>query len=298
MQKPNFFIVGAARSGTTSLANYLSEHPDIFVSQIKEPKFFSQEENEFPHNGHGDDEVDKRVVKSIVEYELLFKDGHGCAAIGEASVDYLYFSNVSQRIKEYNSDAKIIIILRNPVERAFSAYNYLLRSNREDLDFISALDAEMERKSKNWEFFWYYKEVGLYFEQVKRYIDCFGEENIKIILFDDFVNNTNAIIQELFVFLGVSKNITINFKKLNMSGIPKWKWLDNTINTNNTLKSIIKPILPNWFCRQVNEGIAKANLVDAVMGGRAREILLFEYKSDLINLHKLIKRDLSHWLKP
>ena len=95
--RPNFFIVGAAKSGTTSLTNYLSKHPNIFIPKLKEPKFFSLQDNTFPHRGPGDNIVDKRVIKNLEEYERLFIPANDARAKGEASVDYLYFLKSAER---------------------------------------------------------------------------------------------------------------------------------------------------------------------------------------------------------
>jgi hypothetical protein len=120
-EKPNLFIAGAAKSGTTSLCKYLSQHPEIFLCYPKEPRYFSSKYKNFPHNGPGDYVADNFTIKEESKYIDLFKSIKHEKIIGEASLDYLYFSNSAYDIKKYSPNAKVIIILRNPIDRAFSA---------------------------------------------------------------------------------------------------------------------------------------------------------------------------------
>src|SRR5579859_4974857 len=169
---PNFFIVGAARSGTTSLHRYLSQHPQIFMTHRKEVHFFAADH--FPRTGPGDDWLNKRVLHDQEQYTQLFADVQGAKAIGEASVFYLCLPDSAERIAQAVPDAKIIIILREPVERSYSSHMMLVRDGRETLGFAEGLELAQERKAKGFEPIWWYKELSLYYEQVKRYLDIFG----------------------------------------------------------------------------------------------------------------------------
>ena len=145
---PNFLIVGAAKSGTTSLYHYLKQHPEIYMSPVKEPKFITAQFLSFPFKGIGDEKVEQNIVKSYNEYCNLFKDVSKEKIIGEASPDNLYFFEKAINIIIYHlKNPKIIIILRNPIERAFSAYMYFINCNREYLSFEEALKEEEKRRS-------------------------------------------------------------------------------------------------------------------------------------------------------
>ena len=149
---PNFLIIGASKCGTTSLYYYLKQHPEISFSDLKEPKYFSSVNESFPHNGIGDKSVDKYAIKSLTEYKSLFADLHN-KRVGEASPDTLYFyDKTASLIKETLGDIPIIIMLRNPVKRAFSAFMYLKRDSREKLSFRDGLLAENRRLKDNWDF--------------------------------------------------------------------------------------------------------------------------------------------------
>ena len=252
--RPNFFIVGAAKCGTTSLANYLSQHPDIYIPALKEPKFFSVADNRFPHNGPGDSVSDAKVIKVQSDYESLFLPGKNYTAKGEASVDYLYFEGVPERIKRYNPHAKIIIMLRNPAKRAFSNYIHMVRDERETFSFEDALENEEKRKAMNWEFFWLYKELGLYSSQVERYVRCFGPDQVHIVLFEELNKDSIKVVQDLYMALGVDGGFKPDVSaKFNISGIPEKKWLHSLLNRPNLLKNLVRPLLPVTFRKNLGE---------------------------------------------
>jgi hypothetical protein len=160
---PNFLLVGA-----TAIAGYLSQHPDIYVSPIKEPKFFTSQFLRFPLQGPGDSFVENFTIKTFDAYKQLFRRVKDEKAIGDASVDNLYFhKEVIPLIKSCLGDVKIIIVLRNPVERAFSAYKNLLRDSRETLSFEEGLNRERDRRQRGYEYIWRYLDLGFYYRQVR-----------------------------------------------------------------------------------------------------------------------------------
>ncbi len=296
---PNFLIVGAAKAGTTSLYNYLKEHPEIYMSPVKEPKFITSNFLKFPFKGIGDDKVEKNIIKDFGSYTKLFSKVKDEKAIGEASADTLYFYRDSiYYIKKYLGDVKIIILLRNPIDRAFSAYTHLVRDEREYLSFEDALREEENRRRNNWEFIWYYKDVGFYYNQVKAFIENFSE--VKICLFDDLKKDSLKVVQDIYKFLGVDDsfvppNIGIKF---NVSVVPKSKFLHKFLTQHNFFKSAIKPfvkgLIPKSVRRQILINLNQKNLK---MKPETREYLKALYKEDILKLQKLIKRDLSHWLE-
>src|SRR5918994_33933 len=190
MTMPNFFIVGAQKAGTTSLYHYLNQHPDVFMSPRKEPFFFDRELNahgevvkqEF--GGPGDQQAPKYV--NIREYEALFAGAKGEKAIGEASPLYIYAPGTAERIKRYVPEAKLIALLRNPADRAYSAFLHAVRIGREPLsDFAQALREEDDRIWYNWHYQFHYRNRGLYYAQLKRYFEVFGREKVGIWLYED-----------------------------------------------------------------------------------------------------------------
>lgn len=299
MRKPNLFIVGAAKSGTTSLYYYLKQHSDIYMSPLKEPKFFSVNANKFPHNGPGDDVVDRTVIKTLEDYLNLFSQAKNEKYLGEASADYLYFHEiVAPKLKAFNPESKIIIILRNPVDRAFSAYKHLVRDGRETLSFREALRQEKERIKNNYEFIWYYVDVGFYFNHVSTYIHLF-RDNVKVILYDDLVSNPFQTLCDLYNFLGINQYIPDSINPYNVSYIPKVKSLENFLDDyNHPVKKFLRPIvlktLGKGLTEQIINYIKKRNLIS--LDKKTRKFLIRLYQEDILKLQELIQKDLSRWL--
>ncbi|MGQ0793465.1 MAG: sulfotransferase family protein [Deltaproteobacteria bacterium] len=299
---PNFFIVGAAKSGTTSLWAYLNQHPQIYLSPVKEPKYLSCEANNFPHNGPGDASVDATVIKSLGDYENLFAKAEDERALGEASADYLYFYRSSiASIQALTAGAKIIILLRNPVDRAFSSYRHMIRDGREKLSFEDALESENDRRAENWEFIWFYKDAGFYFRQVEAYFEAFGEDGVRVYLYDDFSRNPLAIARDIFGFLGVDGGFTPSVgEKLNASKMPESESFQKFLSDyDHPLKKLLRPLILSALGKRTTERLV--NYLKArnekKISPRAREYLINLYREDIRKLEKLVKRDLSMWLK-
>ncbi len=184
MTLPNFLIIGAAKSGTTSLYRYLEQHPQIYVNG-KEPGFFAYEGQTVQLGGPEDQErFNRRVVTDLNAYEALFDGISTELAYGESSVAYLYIENTAHRIKQHVPDMRLIAILRDPVDRAFSSYLHLRRDGREPIaNFTLALQEENKRIQANWDYLWRYVQMGFYHKQLKPYFDLFGSSQIIIFTF-------------------------------------------------------------------------------------------------------------------
>ena len=292
--KPNFIIVGVVRCGTTSLFHYLDQHPDIGSSSIKEPKHFSSRAITLPHLGPGDKNVDKKVIIDSKDYYQLFK-GRTEPIIGEASSDYFYFHDVTAKaIREELGDIKIIISLRNPTERAHSAYNNLIRDQREKLPFMDAILKEEERIEKNWDLMWAYKKASLYTEGVKTFQKYFT--NVEIVIFDDLEAEPQKVLHRLFDFLGVKKDVEISVKtKYSHSGTPKNKLVSILTNRENVFFFNLRKIVMSLVPRPILENLASKVLEKSDMDLECRNYLRDYFKSDIEQLEKLIDKDLSHW---
>ena len=217
---PNFLIVGAAKCGTSSLHNYLNQHPEIFMPtytdeglKVKEPRFLIKEK------------VQKRLPKGVWDlktYKSLFEKALHQDAIGESTVLYLFFYQTAiKNIKYYlGNDVKIIIMLRNPIERAYSAYLFASRTTQESLSFREALKYNKARYDKNPNLspMILYKELGLYYKMVRAYMKNF--KNVHCIIYDDFVANTNLETAKVLNFLKLDDKYKIDSTKIiNMGGM-------------------------------------------------------------------------------
>ncbi len=213
--KVDFFVVGAARSGTTSLYNYLKQHPNIYLPNIKELNYFSKVES----NQRQDYDTPKKeihyhtkIIKSPEVYQNLFKDANEQQLKGDISPSYLWDTSTAERIFEHNPKAKIIVSLRNPVERAFSHYlmNISVGYDAEP-SFEKAIQAE---ENRIWGGGNLYLEWSRYYESLKSYYDLFPKEQIKVLIFEDWTSNKQETLQGLFTFLNLTQIKTIDHTDL------------------------------------------------------------------------------------
>jgi hypothetical protein len=299
---PNFLIVGAQKSGTTSLYNYLKQHYEVFMPErLKEPKFFvSPIFKKINHNQPLWVNFMSNTMFEWQDYLELFEKVQKEKAIGESSVTYLYYYKTAIiLIRKYLGNIKIIISLRNPVDRAFSAYLHLRRDNRENISFKKTLKEE-DRRKKNYPPLYHYTSIGFYYHQVKAYLDNFDQ--VKIYLFDDLKKDTLSLVKDMYGFLGVDTSFTPDVSiRYNVSGIPKNKFIHKFLREQNILKSIVKSVVktlvPYKERRKIIEKIKMKNLQKPQMKPETREYLKNLYRKDILKLQDLIKRDLSHWLK-
>ena len=246
---PNFFIVGAARSGTTSFDRYLSQHPEIYIPPRKETHFFAADQLPPSFTGPGDEGLNGLLIRDEDQYARLFAGLPEAKAIGESSVFYLCFPGTAERIAQAVPDAKIIILLREPVDRAHSAYTFLVRDGRETLGFAEGLSREEERKQKGFEPMWWYKELGLYYRQVKHYLEVFGTQRVKVLLYDELIANPGQTLRDIFTFLGVKDDVVIDTSvRYNVAGVPKSRRLYTPLNhfiyNPSPPENLIKSLIP------------------------------------------------------
>lgn len=298
MNQPNFIIIGAAKSGTTSLYNYIKQHPSVYVSPVGKTNFFVSNFVEGRVNPKDLDFTPEQVSKlnfpitTREAYQGLFSNvPPDKTAIGEISPMYLNSFVAAQNLKSSNPNVKLIALLRNPVDRAYSGYQMQLRQTTEKRDFASNLNPDE-----------IYIRGGFYYGQLKRFFDVFARHQIKILLFEDFQQNPLQIMQEIFGFIGVDDSFVPNLEtKFNQGGVPKNKGLYSLI-FNSPLTAIakksIKPLLPQKM-RIKLESLLKSNLLSKPepMTPEIRQTLQEMYREDILKLEKLIERDLQQWLR-
>jgi len=297
---PNFLIVGMSRCGTTSLCHYLKEHPDVFMSRVKEPSFFLAQFRPVPENGIGDDE--RKYYSDFEDYCRLFEKAGKSKAIGEASSENLYHAEkVIPYIQKYLRNPKIIISLRNPVERAFSAYTFLISENREFLSFEEGLLQEEKRRADGWRHIWLYRDAGFYFRGVKAYLENFTE--VKVCLFDDLQKSPLSLVQEVYRFLGVDASfvpdVSVRYKT---SGIPRSRRINRLFEEPTRLRSLVrgagKLLLKEDGWIKWRDRLKARSYAEARMKPETRRYLEGVYHDDILKLQDLISRDLSPWLSP
>lgn len=249
----------------------------------------------FPHNGTGDASVDKFAIKGWDQYLSLFDKLGDKKMIGEVSPDYLFYHDLTAPlIKEKLGDIPIIIILRNPIERAFSAYMYLKRDSREPLSFREGLKAEENRLNDNWDFIWGYKKGGLYSEQVKTFLNTFTD--VKVILQEELKTETTNVLKEVYSFLNVTPDFTTDTSvEHNPSGIAKNAITKFLLNRNNKLATAIREFLKSVIPRNVLEKVASRSLEKKSISKSDKELLKNYFEDDIARLGVFLNRDLSKW---
>ncbi|MBI4707803.1 MAG: sulfotransferase [Candidatus Omnitrophica bacterium] len=298
MTLPNFFIIGAAKSGTTALYHYLKQHPQIFMSQIKETNFFSYKEKIEYSNGPGDKNNMQGSVGDIQDYLALFEGSEQYIARGEASVTYLDTELVSKRIKSHIPEAKIIVILRNPVDRAYASFMHLRRDGREPYaDFSHALQEEENRVRQKWSFLFHYKTRQFTYRKLKRYFDTFDKERIKVYLYDDWKNDNSSILKDIFCFLDVDENFSPDISiKHNAGALPKKEGFHNFFAKQNYFKNLFKPLMPLRLRRRIKNRLMNMNFERQPLSPDIRKELIEVYHEDILKVQELIQKDISHWL--
>ncbi len=250
-KKPNFFIVGAQRTGTSSLSYYLSQHPEIFMPQIKEPQFFC---DDFRKEADKYNKKNKYFLfNSLNDYLKIFKKANKVKCIGEASTLYLYSKIAAKNIYKFNPHAKIIIILREPIDFLISLHRHLVNTGHENIvDLRKALETEQGRKQgKNLPprvicpSFVFYSNILRFSNQLKRYFEIFPRQNIKVIFSEDLKNNTKEVYREILKFLGVEDiNFQPDFSWQNRGGIVKSKSINKFIIIAKKSRRFVYRYLP------------------------------------------------------
>jgi hypothetical protein len=237
-------------------------------------------------------------VPNMDAYQALFRPAQDATARGEASPWYLYMRDTPGRIKQHVPQAKLIAILRNPIDRAYSSFCMLHRDNREPLaSFVSALAQEPRRISANWEPIWHYRAMSLYAEQIRRYQQTFGSDQLRIYLYDDLERDAQSVVRDMFGFLGVDTGFTPNTStRPNQSYVPRNQRLHAFLAGQNSAKSLIKPLVPLGLRQRLKARLMATNAAGTSVSPGVRERLLPAFRADIEQLQALIDRDLSSWL--
>lgn len=296
MPLPNFLIIGPPKTGSTSLNHYLRQHPKIFMSPVKEPGFFMLE---------GDPPV-KSPYKNryytftrFEDYQALFAGVRDETAIGEASTRYFYSLKAAEGIRQRMPAAKLVTVLRNPIDRAFSEYLMLSLNKTEPLKtFEAVVERDLARLDDldSVETGKAYVRGGFYLHFLQYYFSRFPREQIKVIFFDDLRDRPDQVLEDLFNFLGVPPVAIKDQGIYNKSGVPRSELLHTLFFRPNPLKDTVKSLVPGFLRRMVRKNLRNSNLVKPRLSPETRKRLAEVYRDEVEGLGKFFQRDLSHWL--
>ncbi len=297
---PDFLVIGAAKSGTTSLYFYLQQHPKIFMPFMKEPFFFAFEGlDPYQYHFEGKMRSNFKAIVDLEHYQTLFENAPKESLAGEASTLYLYDKNAAERIKYHIPDVKMIVLLRNPVDRAYSHFRHFVRDGFEpESDFTTVIKSEKKRMEENWFPSYYYLDAGFYSIQLKRYFDLFPKNQFKIFLYEDLLD-AEQMVREIFEFLGLDTNIRLDTgAKHNRSGLLRFPDLYDSVRNSSRVKPFIRKLIPIKIWSRLREFWEKA-LIKPIDGldDKVRPELQKIYREDILELQELIDRDLSRWLE-
>ncbi len=296
IKKPNFFIVGAPKCGTTSLHYYLQQHPNIFMSNYNEPHYFGKDLNKL-NNVH---------ITEKNKYMNLFSNVKNEIIIGEKSPYYLFSSLAPLEINKFNPNAKIVIMLRHPTDMIYSMHSqYYYSGNESERSFSKALVLENERKQgksipKNTDLIeklLYKTYVYKLPSQIKVYLDVFKKENIEFILLEELINITDQTYNKLLRFLGLHTSITPNYNIINPHKTFRLKIIRDCIKQYSPIlgkmrkKIMDKPLGIIKFIKEINTRYSKKSSLDP----RIKEKLDEEFLPIIKELERIMHRDLSHW---
>lgn len=283
---PNFLIIGAPRSGTTHLYRGLRQHPAVFMSDFKEPMFFAYEDKPGPG-----------IISDRGEYQALFEGAERYLAVGEASTLYLFSEVAPEHIYRDIPQARLIAILRNPVDRAFSQYTFQRFLQTEPCEtFEEALQAEDSRVMANASPFLLYRRVGLYGTQIPRYLDRFSREQMLFVLQDDLDRDPARVFHDIFDFIGVDPTFLPDLRhRTNASGIPQHDTLFRTIKSAGRT---VKRLVPERWATRLSGSAHDMLLTRPSMLDSTRASLTQYFHDDIEVTQRLIQRDLSEWLSP
>jgi sulfotransferase family protein len=300
---PNFLLLGTAKAGTTSMFRYLELHPEVFGASPKEPKFFAYENEDIRFQGPGDQIKNWLMVTRLEAYQALFAGVTNQKAIGEATAFYLYVPKAAERIRYHVPQAKLIAILRDPADRAYSAYLHLVRDGREPVhNFAQALQLEQSRIAQNYQPAWHYRSVGYYYAQIKRYYDLFPRQQMRIFLYEDLKTNPLKVLKEVFQFLEIDDSFVPDLGvRHNVGAFPRNWWLEKFMLNLLPLRRKVVPRLPRGMRWRVIQGLKKLERWNRIpappLPVDIRAQLVAGYEEDILRLQDLLGRDLSAWLR-
>jgi hypothetical protein len=312
---PNFFIVGAPKAGSTSLYYYLGEHPQIYMSPIKEPCFFATEikPDNFIEEFRGPAQrslqvleeyldgpmTDRRFSGLILErkqYLKLFRNVRDEQAIGEASVCYLWSTEAARNIREEIPGAKIIMVLRDPADRAFSQYLHAITNGLFDGSFREMLQASLTSAGSKFGILHPFLELGMYYRQVKRYQDLFPAESLKICFFEDYQRHQESFVKDIFRFLQVDPGFSPDFSKKHLQPqVARFRAIGRFLERHR-LKETVRHLVPQTF-RPFLRSLYYRQHRYFILEPEDRKTLIEHYSADICRLQQLVGRDLSSWMR-
>jgi hypothetical protein len=310
---PDFLIIAAPRSGTTSLYNYLAQHPQLQMSSQKEPAFFHFLDSP-PNfiamaNRYGEDRLQESIdryerarrlaVLDEGSYGRLWHPDPGVRMRGEATPTYLFDPAARRQILNRLKSPKLLLLLRNPIDRAYSQYLQYLRLGIEhQYDFAAALDEEPLDVSDYWWGSRPYVRIGMYANYVQACIRDHGSSTVRVFLYEDLVERTTAMLRQIFEFLDVEPAVPIDVSERHKKAfVPAPRLSVRLLRSERRLKQAVRRVIPDALRGRLYDRIIRSHPINPPpVSSEVRTRLLSSFEADILRLQDVLDRDLSSWL--
>jgi Sulfotransferase family len=300
---PDFFVAGAPKAGTTALHAALAQHPGLYLSAVKEPKFFLTEGRPPAQGGPGDAKTYREHVWRRSDYEALFSAAPPGTLRGESTPFYFYRHDAQQRIKALVPQARVIVVLRDPVERAHSNWTHLWSAGLDPIDdFVTACAAEEQRIAAGWADFWHYKRLGLYGQQLQHLHSVFPPEQVLVFRYRDLVDNPVGTLDKICGFLGVEQGLISQLPRENVTAHPEPTRRHKNVARILRAGSAVTARLPGHRSKAVIDRLEGTLQQGAAprqpLTWEQRQLLIPYFEADVRQLADVTGESFGDWLQP
>jgi hypothetical protein len=300
---PDFFIAGVPKAGTTALHAALARHPALYMSAVKEPKFFLTDGPPPDQGGPGDAKTYREHVWRRADYEALFDPAGAGQLRGESTPFYLHNREAQRRIREQVPHAKLIVVLRDPVERAHSNWTHLWSAGLDPIDDVVRACAEEERRvAAGWAEFWQYTGLGKYGEQLRDLYEVFPREQVLVFRYRALVEDPVKALDQVCAFLGVPTGVLTELPRENVTAHPDHTWRHRAVARTLRAGHSVTAALPGQAGTGLIDHLERILQRDAAprkpLTWDQRQALLPRFEADIRLLESVTGEDFGDWLAP
>ncbi|MEU7991236.1 sulfotransferase [Streptosporangium canum] len=303
MPLPDFLTIGAPKAGTTALHAALARHPELFLSPVKEPKFFLTDGPPPTRGGPGDAQTYREHIWRREDYEALFGAAPPGALTGESTPFYLYDRAAQRRLRAAVPEARLIVVLRDPVERAHSNWTHLWSAGLEPVgDIVRACGEEEQRIRAGWAPFWHYRGLGRYGEQLAHLFTLFPREQVLVFRYRDLVDRPADTLDRICRFLGVETGVVTEVPRENVTAHPEptrgHRLLSRALRTGAAVGRLLPERLSGALTDPLERRLQQRARSRRPLTWEQREQLIGYFAQDVALLQKVTGEDFSDWLRP
>jgi hypothetical protein len=300
---PDFYIIGAPKAGSTALHEALARHPELYLSAVKEPKFFLCDGPPTDQRGPGDAHSAQEWVWRPDDYERLFDPAPPGTLRGESTPFYLWSTDAHRRIQAATPDAKMIAVVRDPVDRAYSNWTHLWCDGLEpEPDFLAACDAEERRAADGWAPMWRYQGLGRYGEQLRHLFTLFPREHVHLLRYRALVDDPQTALDDIARFLGIAPGRVSSVASSNVSTwvepTPVNRLLQQGVRAGAALGAHVPPQVWRRGCGPLMTVLHRGGKHRPDLDPEVRRVLVDRFAADVALLGDITGTSYDDWLAP